>query len=31
MTMQLRNLSRNSAADVREIRWQADDLRGQLS
>ena len=31
MTMQLRNLSRKSAADVRGIRRQADDLRGQLS
>jgi deoxyribodipyrimidine photolyase-like uncharacterized protein len=31
MTMQLRNLSRKSAADVRGIRWQADNLRGQLS
>lgn len=31
MTMQLRNLSRRSAADVRGIRRQADDLRGQLS
>ena len=31
MTMQLKNLSRKSAADVRGIRWQADDLRGQLS
>ena len=31
MTMQLRNLSRKAAADVRGIRRQADDLRGQLS
>ena len=31
MTMQLRNLSRKSAADVRGIRRHADDLRGQLS
>jgi deoxyribodipyrimidine photolyase-related protein len=31
MTMQLRNLSRKTAADVRGIRRQADDLRGQLS
>ena len=31
MTMQLRNLSRKAAADVRRIRRQADDLRGQMS
>lgn len=31
MTMQLKNLSRKSAADVRGIRRQADELRGQLS
>jgi deoxyribodipyrimidine photolyase-like uncharacterized protein len=31
MTMQLRNLSRKSAADVRGIRRHADDLRGQMS
>jgi deoxyribodipyrimidine photolyase-related protein len=31
MTMQLKNLSRKAAADVREIRRQADELRGQMS
>jgi hypothetical protein len=30
MTMQLKNLSRKAAADVREIRRQADELRGQM-
>jgi deoxyribodipyrimidine photolyase-related protein len=30
MTMQLKNLSRKAAADVREIRRQADQLRGQM-
>jgi len=30
MTMQLKNLGRKSAADMRVIRRQADDLRGQM-
>jgi len=30
MTMQLKNLTRKAAADVREIRRQADELRGQM-
>ncbi len=31
MTMQLRNLSRKAATDVRRIRRQADGLRGQMA
>lgn len=31
MTMQLKNLSRKSAADLRAIRRQADGLGGQIS
>jgi deoxyribodipyrimidine photolyase-related protein len=30
MTMQLKNVARKPAADLRAIRRQADDLRGQV-
>jgi len=31
MTMQLKNVGRKDAADLRAIRRQADDLRGRMS